>query len=359
MLLTIIIAFASLIGLVVLHELSHFAVAKKFGVKVEEFGIGYPPRIFGKRMGETVYSFNLLPFGAFVKMLGEEGAVENERSFSKKPIWQRSAIVLAGVASFWVIAAIILSFVFVLGAPTVIPDNEAGRLRDIKVQIAAVLADTPAEKAGIQIGDTVKQAGINDEKITVDNVKEVQDFIDSHKGQEITLTLQRGQEIVNVSLVPRQNPPQGQGAIGVALARTAIKSYPWWQAIWQGMTGTYNLTLLTLQGWGMALSRVISGVSPGIQLMGPVGIISLFNQAGQLGVNYFLQFIAIISVNVALLNLLPIPAFDGGRFLFLMIEAVKRKPLSPRIEQSITAVSFVLLVILMIWVTIKDVSRLF
>lgn len=359
MILTILIAFISLMGLVIIHEFGHFILAKKFGVKVEEFGIGYPPRLFGKKFGETVYSLNLLPFGAFVKIYGEEGGVEDYRSFSQKPIWQRMLIVLGGVISFWVVAVILLSLVMALGAPTAISDTDSENLKDAKVQIAAVAPGSPADQAEIKAGDTIKELKINDSELVVNKVKDVQEFTESHKGQEITLTLQRGKEIFNVSVVSRINPPTGEGGIGVVLVRTAIKSYPWWQAIWQGILATGNLTIGVIEGWAGAINNIIKGAPSGVQLMGPVGIFSLFNQAGQLGANYFLQFIALISVYVALFNILPIPAVDGGRFVFLIIEAIRRKPLPVKIEQNITAVFFTLLVIMMIWVTIRDITRLF
>ena len=359
MILTIIIAFISLIGLTVIHELGHFILAKRFGVKVEEFGIGYPPRLFGKKFGETIYSINLLPFGAFVKIYGEEGGIENYRSFSQKPIWQRMLIVLGGVLSFWLVSILLLSLVMGLGAPTAISDEENGGLKDTKVQIAAVAPDSPADKSGIKAGDIVKGLRIDSQELKVNKVKEIQEFTEGHKGQELTLTLQRGKEIFDVSLVPRINPPSGEGAMGVALVRTAIKSYPWWKSGWQGIKATFNLTLAVIEGWSGAIKNIVKGESSGVQLMGPVGIFSLFNQAGQLGVNYFLQFIAVISVYIALFNILPIPAVDGGKLLFLIIEAFRKKPFSPKIEQNITAVFFALLIMMMIWVTIKDISRIF
>jgi len=375
MILTIFIAFISLIGLIILHEFGHFIVAKRFGVKIEEFGIGYPPRLFGKRIGETIYSLNLLPFGAFVKIYGEENKIEHERSFSQKPIWQRAFIVLGGVVSFWIISAILLSIVMSLGAPTAISDEENGELINPRVQIAAVAPGSPAQVAGIKAGDTItslklkikndpeKKSEISDgassQQLIINKVKEVQEFTNLHKGEEITLTIERGKEVFEVSLVPRVSPPKGEGAMGVALVRTAIKSYPWYKAIFQGILATGNLTIAVIQGWARAFGNLIKGLPTGVQLMGPVGIFSLFVQVSQLGVIYFLQFIAIISIYIALFNILPIPALDGGKLLFLGIEAVRRKPVSQKIEQNITFAFFMILIILMVLVTIKDIARLF
>jgi len=359
MFLTILIAFFSLIGLIVLHEFGHFILAKKFGVKVEEFGIGLPPRIFGKKIGETLYSLNLLPFGAFVKLYGEEGKMEDQRSFSQKPIWQRALIVLGGVLTFWLISAILLSIVMGLGAPTVISDEENEILIAPKVQIAAIASNSPAEKAGIKPGDTIKQLTINNQQLTINKVKELQELIEKYKGQEITLTIERGKEVFEVSLIPRVSPPEGEGAMGVALVRTAIKSYPWYQAPWQGILATGNLTVAVIQGWIKALGNIFRGLPTGAQLMGPVGIFSLFTQVSQLGIVYFLQFIAIISIYIALFNILPIPVVDGGKLLFLGIEKLRGKALNQKIEQNINAIFFTLLIALLIWVTIKDIARLF
>lgn len=359
MFITILIAFISLIGLIILHEFGHFILAKRFGVKIEEFGIGYPPRLIGKKFGETIYSLNLLPFGAFVKIQGEIGGVESSYSFSGKPIWQRALIVFAGVLSFWIISAVLLSIVMGLGTPTAISDEENGGLVSPKVQIIAMAPGSPAETAGIRVGDAVKEFSVSGSKFSISKVKEFQDLTSQYKGQEITLTIERGKEIFTASLVPRVSPPEGEGPIGVALVRTAIKSYPWWQAPWQGIKATFNLTMEVIQGYGRAIANIVQGKPSGVQMMGPVGIVSLVTQVSKLGLNYFLQFIAMIAVYIAVFNILPIPAVDGGKLLFLGIEAVRRKPVSVNIEQKITTFFFSLLIILMVWVTIKDIVRIF
>jgi len=246
-----------------------------------------------------------------------------------------------------------------LGAPTAISDEEDGNLREPKVQIAAVAPNSPAEIAGIKPGDTIKKFSIFNLQFSIDKVKEVQELTEKYKGQEVILTIERGKELFDVSLVPRVSPPEGEGAMGVALVRTAIKSYPWHQAPIQGIIATGNLTMAVIQGWAQALVLATKGEPTGVQLTGPVGILGLFAQVGQLGINYFLQFIAIISIHIALFNILPIPALDGGKLVFLGIEAVRKRPISQKIEQQITAIFFTLLIVLIVWVTIKDIARLF
>jgi len=363
---TILIAIISIVGLLVIHEFGHFVVAKKFGLKIEEFGIGYPPRLFGKKIGETLYSFNLLPFGAFVKIPGEGGEksnLEDFQQFSGRPIWQRSLIILGGVVSFWIIAAILLSIVFGIGVPTAVSDDESGFLTNPKIQILAVASESPAEKAGIRAGDTIRKFQIPNSEFQTEitKVSEVQELTEKYKGKEVILTIERGKEIFDVSLTPRLSPPEGEGAMGVTLVRTALITYPWYKSPIKGIEATINLTGAVIQGWGEILGSLIrgEGLPKGAQLMGPVGVTVLIGQVAQIGINYFLQFIAIIAIYLAILNILPIPALDGGKLLFLGIEKIKGRPLNPKIEQNITTVFFVLLIILMVVITIKDISRIF
>ena len=366
MFLTILIVFISLIGLICLHEFGHFLFAKIFGVKVEEFGIGYPPRLIGKKIGETIYSLNLLPFGAFVKLLGESEKNKDQRSFSAQPVSKRILIVLGGVLSFWVISALLFSIVFTLGTRLAIEDTENFNLVSPKVQIAQIAHNSPAQISGLEPGDTIIK--IKNQKAkskNIEKVGELQEFIGENKGEEVILTIERRPteggypEIFDVSLVPRVSPPAGEGAMGVALVRTAIKSYPWWKSPWQGILTTVNLTGAIIQGYGQAIKNVISSKPSGVELMGPVGVVHLFAQVSQLGVNYFLQFVGMVAIYIALFNILPIPAVDGGKLLFLGIEAIRKKPVSEKIEQNVTTLCFSLLIILMIFITIKDIARLF
>lgn len=363
MIISILITFFSLIFLVSLHEFGHFIFAKKFGVKVEEFGIGIPPRIFGKKIGETIYSLNFLPLGAFVKLYGEEKEIKEPRSFTGKPIWQRVLIVLGGVISFWIIAAVLLSVIAgVWGLPTAVEDKANHTLINPKVQIIAVVTDSPAQIAGLKTGDTIKELTINNQQLTITKVKEVQGFVDLYKGQKITLTIERGKEIFDVKLIPRVSPPSEEGAMGVGLARVALKLYPWYQAPIQGVLATKRITFSIIFTLGEIISKVIRGIplpSELVELRGPVGIGEIAVQALERGINDYLWLIAMISIFLALFNILPIPALDGGKLLFLGIEVIRKKPIPQKIEQNINTFFFALLFSLMIFVTIKDITRLF
>ena len=366
MIFEIIIAIIALLLLVVLHEFGHFILAKKFGVKVEEFGIGLPPRIFGKQIGETLYSLNLIPLGGFVKLFGEQEDINVPRSFNSKPVWQRALIVLGGVIMFWIIAWVLLSITMCLGTPTVISDDMNENLVNPRVQIVAVAPNSPAEEAGIKPGDSIAQFFIEgDEKsqyeIEIEKVKDIQELSEKYKGQEIVLLIERGDEIFEAELIPRISPPQGEGAVGIGLVRTAIVSYPLHQAIIQGAKETYNFTKATIQGWGVVFSSLFNGkgMPAGVQLMGPIGVFDLFAQMTSLGFVYFLRFTALISIFLALFNILPIPALDGGKLVFLGIEAIRKKPVAQEFEQKITGFFFLLLIFLMVVVTFKDIQRLF
>jgi regulator of sigma E protease len=363
MAITIIIAIFSIIALLVIHELGHFLVAKGFKAKVEEFGVGLPPRLFGKKIGETVYSLNLLPFGAFVKIPDVEGEDNKEdyRALENIVPWKKALILLAGVVSFWIVGAVLLIIVFSIGTFQEISDEESGILINPRVQITMVAQNSPAEAVGIRPGDIIKQFAVFNDFQAIAKVGQVQELAEKYKGQEVVLTIERGEETIDFSLIPRVSPPEGEGAIGVALTRTAEKSYPFFQAIAKGVKTTINLTLAIIVGLADVLISLAKGqgLPQGVQFMGPIGIGSLAAQAAEVGISYFLQFIAIIAIYLAIFNLLPIPALDGGRLLFLGIEKVKGSPINRKVEQSVTAGFFVLLIGLIILVTISDIAKLF
>lgn len=352
MILTIIIVIVSLIVLMALHELGHFLFAKKFGVPVEEFGIGYPPRIWGKKIGDTVYSINWLPLGAFVKITGENQESSDSRAFSKKPIWQRFVILFAGGVSFWLVAFVILMFVGgISGVPTAIPDDLDSGFNQATVQIMSVSKDSPAYEVGIKMGDIFLYS---------DKVKDIQQIISASLGEEMQVTLLRGDKEINVSLTPRINPPQGQGAIGVGLVRVASLKTKWYKAPWQAVQITARQTKAIPVVLGRALKKKFQGEKvTEVQFVGPIGVGQMMGNALNQGVGNFLMLVAMIAIWLALFNFLPIPALDGGRILFLIIEAIIRRPVSSKIEQTINTIFFLLLILLMIVVTFRDVVRLF
>lgn len=347
------IAFFSLIGLVVLHELGHFLAAKKFGVKVEEFGIGLPPRLFGKKMGETLYSLNLLPLGAFVRLYGEEGESSDPRSFAAKSLLQRALIVGAGVIAFWVISFFIFAgLAFTTGIPAGVSDEATEGVLDPRVKVLAIAPDSPAKTAGLLSGDTVQD---------FEKVGEFQLFINQHKGKEIVLNIVRAKQVLSIPVTPRAEPPAGEGPLGIQLVRTGNLQYSWYEAPVAAFEKTIGLTLDIVQGLLGTVAGLLggNGLPEGVGVVGPIGIVDLLRNSFAFGMSHFLSFLATLSIYLAIFNALPIPAVDGGRLLFLALEGIRKKTLGERVEQRVNTFFFVLLITFMIWVTIKDITRLF
>jgi regulator of sigma E protease len=353
------VTFFSLITLISLHELGHFFVAKRFGVRVEEFGIGYPPRLAGKKMGDTLYSINLLPFGAFVRLPGELERTGEPGSFSEQPVWQRILIALGGVISFWIITAILLSFIFGIGAPVAVGDEAPEEFKNPVVRVVEVASDSPAAAAGLETNDAIITMSVLGDEIYPDKIGEIQTFTNSHLGESITLTLERGSEKVTAHLLARESPPEGEGPLGIALIRTAIQKIPWYLAPWYGIANTVKLTFYIIEGYTAALLNLSQGQPTGVELVGPIGVFYMLERSQQMGLVYFLNFLAMISLHLAIFNILPIPAVDGGRVLLLAIEGIRKKPIPERIEKRMILFSFAFLLMLMVWVTIRDVGRFF
>lgn len=365
-----VIAFLSLIALMIIHEFGHFIIAKKFGVRVDEFGIGYPPRIFGKKIGDTIYSINLLPLGAFVKIYGEEGGVDDYRSFASLKIWKRVLIVIGGVAAFWAAAIIIFSVVFAIGTDLPVSDDDVQGLVNPRVQVIAVAANSPASQAGLKVGDTLLQiesaryesAGVGPETVKISRIKDFQDFTKSHAGEQIKLEVARNNETLEITLSPRTNPPAGEGAVGVGLERlaTLIKKTSWYMAPIQGAVYTWQTTVNGVVGLYSLFSGLFAqkGLPEGASFAGPLGITVFLANAASYGPGFFLYFIGIICVFIAIFNLFPIPALDGGKLIFLLIEKIKGRPVSAKIEQAITVSFFAILIALSLFITIRfDIPR--
>ncbi|HRY52611.1 MAG TPA: RIP metalloprotease RseP [Candidatus Portnoybacteria bacterium] len=355
-----VVVFILILGLLVfVHELGHFLVAKKMGVKVEEFGFGFPPRLFGIKKGETIYSLNAIPLGGFVKIFGEDGEEKNNKfSFAAKKIWQRAGVLLAGVAMNILLAIALLSLGYMIGLPWSVSDEEA--VSGAKVQITQVVANSPADEAGFKVGDAILGASsLSGQLSSVEKVSAVQDFIDKNKGQAVVVLLKRGQTELQVSLVPRVEAPQDEGAMGVGLARVATISFSWQRAIYEGAKETFTLLWLIILSLGSLIWQLFSSGGIGGEVVGPVGIFSLTGQAAQMGFVYLLQFTALLSVNLAIVNALPFPALDGGRVIFLIIEKIKGSPVSQAVEKAIHTAGFAFLILLMVVITFKDIVRLF
>lgn len=353
--------------LILVHEWGHFWTARKSGVKVEEFGFGFPPRLWGFKWKGTLFSINLIPLGGFVRIFGEDDNEKKEEgSFAAQPIHRRAKIIAAGVIMNLLSAFILLSFVQALGVPTVfegsVPENSANPI----ISIVDISPNSPAEKSGLRAGDGILEIKVKDELFKtaeVINKRSALDefglFIRNHAGESLVLNIKRGKDTLNIEVTPRVEPPIGEGALGIAMAKTVIVKQPLYLAPWEGLKITIRLTGIFVVAIGGILKELFVSGTLTESIAGPVGIVKITAQTIPLGSAFLLQLIAILSINIALINALPFPALDGGRLLFLLIEKIRGRPVKKEIEQWVNTFGFFLLILFMIVVTIKDINRFF
>lgn len=352
---TIFVFLIVLSVLVLVHELGHFLVARRAGVLVEEFGFGLPPRVWGKKVGETLYSINLLPFGGFVRLHGEniEEEVEYpERAFLNKSKKVRTAIIVAGVVMNFILAIVAFGIVYSFSG---IPQETD------QVKILEVRAGSPAQTAGILEGDVVKRVGEKE----VTSVSQFVDLIDEEKGERIILGVQReieGEAVTqNLRVTPREEPPEGEGPLGIVISSTEVYYPPLWQRPFIGAYYGFQEALFwgktVVVGFGNIFADLFRGQAPK-EVAGPVGIFAITGQAAAVGALAVINFIGILSVNLAILNAIPFPALDGGRMLFIVIESILGRRVIPRVEAIIHTIGMVILLLLLLAITARDIQRL-
>ncbi len=369
MILTVVIFLVILSVLVFVHELGHFVVAKKSGMKVEEFGFGFPPRVFGivKQDGRwqivwgkkapitenTIYSVNAIPLGGFVKILGEDNADEHDqRSFVNKPFWPRFATLVAGVVMNVITAWLIFAIGFMVGLPTAISDvsdvPSNARFTRQSTIIAEVSPDSPADKAGLKANDIFEKVDDQSFATTI----ELQSYLKSNAGKEYSFKVKRGAE--DLDLKVQSVAKEGQPAVGIGLAEYGTIKFSTFAAVIQSVNTVFT-QIGAIFGGLYNLFTTTTGLK---SVGGPVKIAQLTGQVAQLGLLPLLQFTAFLSLNLAVLNILPIPALDGGRLMFLIIEKLRGKPNNQNLEQYVNAIGFMVLLALMLVISIRDVSQL-
>lgn len=322
--------------LIMVHELGHFAIAKYNDVQVDEFSIGMGPKLLGMKKGETEYTLRLLPLGGYVRMAGMDDPENNDpRGFNKKSVSQRMAIIFAGAFMNFVTAIFFFIFVFmVIGVP-----SNANVIGD-------VLPDRPAERIGLEPGDQIIR--IND--VDVGTWEDIVNSIHLYPGEEIELTVSRGTETRTVSVVPELDEASGRGLIGI-LQSTERQGF--FDSIVLGMRQAYDFTKLLI----VSLVQMFTGaIAPDVS--GPVGIVQMVGEVSRFGAASLLTFAGILSINLAVINLFPIPALDGSRLVFLGLEALRGRPIDPQKENVIHLIGFALLMILMVVITYQDILRL-
>lgn len=354
MLTTILIFALILFVLVIVHEVGHFLAAKSMGIRVDEFGFGLPPRVWGKKFGETIYSLNWLPIGGFVKLYGEDEqhpeyvkSQKNRAFFSKKP-WQRAIVLVAGVTMNLVLAWIVYTFLFTQGV----------QVQSDNVHIDAVTENSPAAIAGLQQGDVIDEIRIGEEIVAIKSSQDLVGTADKHLGEEITLVITRSGQTIEKQLVPRKDPPEGEGAMGVTISNYEEKKYSIAEAPILAIQQIWSMIIALLMGLGSLIGKAITFQNVGAEVTGPVGIGKLVGEARQFGNYAVLELMAVLSINLAVINILPFPALDGGRLLFVVIEGITRKKVSPKFEQMLHQAGMAVLLFLLFLITINDVFKL-
>lgn len=338
------------------HEWGHFFAARRLGVTVEEFGFGFPPRLFSRVKNGVRYSFNALPFGGFVKIFGEHGESEGQNeSFASRPVWQRFLILAAGVFMNLVAAWVFFTAAAGIGVPQAV-EGAGGA---VPVSVLEVASGSPAEQAGMKFGDVILEMRTSDVSLRIETEQDVKDFTDAYRGEEITVLVRRSGEVRHIRATPRVISPDGQGPLGISLGRVAIHRVPWYAAPVEGMRSVlFSIAGIAEGLWHLAQDIVMKRGAPAA-VSGPIGIFFFAADSRALGISYFLQFIGVLSVNLAILNILPIPALDGGRVLFLAIEKLRGRRVSAGAENRTHAIGFLILITLMAAITARDISRLF
>lgn len=355
---TLLIFLIVIAVLVLSHEFGHFFVAKWKGMRVDEFGFGFPPRLFGRQFGETLYSINLLPFGGFVKIWGEDDAegASDSRNFAARSAWDRFLVLVAGVGMNFVLAYILFTIGHGIGIPSVMGAGETGR--DVMVRVVDVIPGLPAAQAGVETGDSILSLSSSSQTVQISEIEQVQNFVKIHAGVEIIIAVERMNEELHLPVILRKEAPAGEGLLGIAMAKVGIVQTPWYRAPWEGLLTTASTTKFVAEGLLFFFANIFSSDIMS-SVAGPVGIAKVAGEAGTLGFVYLLQLIAVLSINLAILNILPIPALDGGRVLFLVIEKLRGKPVGVHISQFAHTAGFIVLIFLMLVVTYFDLIKIF
>lgn len=391
---SIIIFIAVLFILILVHEWGHFIVAKKTGMRVDEFGIGFPPKLFGIKKGETEYTINVFPIGGFVRIFGEDGAgapsspvsssdekpdtklnpvneseglidgigetepSDNNRSFVSRPKWAQALVLIAGVTMNIIFAWFLFVLAFMIGVPTAVDENTASS--EAKVVVTGVVPESPADGI-IPSQVIINEVAVANTVLSNPTASEFSNFVSQYEGQEVSVTY-KNKDITNtVYLTPATGvvpSNEDKVAIGVALSMVDTVSLGFLEAVKQSAIVTYRTLIAIGVGlWGL-LSDTFVGQADFSSVAGPVGIAGLVGEAAAFGFTSLLTFTAVISLNLAVINMLPFPALDGGRLMFVGVEAITRRRIDPVWVLRLNVIGFVLLIALMVAVTYNDVIKI-
>lgn len=348
------------IGLVVLHELGHAIVAKRNGVKVDEFGVGFPPKLWGKRLKNgTLFTLNWLPLGGFVRLRGEHDSAQGHGTYGGATTWVKAKILLAGVFVNWITAVVIFTIIALAGMPKIFP-NQFTVPADTAVvsgpvTVAVVTQGSPAQKAGLQTGDEIMSLGDK----PIGQAQQLIDEAKSKAGQEVSLKYKRGGQDSETK-VTLNSEPGNQGYLGIAPQQQETQRSTWSAPI-VGVGVTVQFTYETFKGLWQTVTQLSQAkfAEAGENVAGPVGIFAILKSSSDIGIVPVLFLIGVISLTLAVMNVLPIPALDGGRLFVTLLYRAMRRPLTQKREEAIQMAGFMFLMLLVVLVTVADVGRFF
>lgn len=351
---TLIVFLLVLSLLVLFHECGHYVAARFFGCSVEEFGFGFPPRAWGVKKGNTLWSINWIPLGGFVKIKGEGGEGSGDKdSFAVKPLWQKAIILVAGVTMNLILAVLLFWIGYVAGFPMAVEGlPKDADVRNRTLAIEQVMPESPAAKAGIEPGFRVIEVNGKPVATYEDFLREAA----SDMPGKVTVTVSNG-EVMRFELDKVQVADGKRYGIGVGLVETGTVSYGVSRAFVESLRTTWAVTVGTFAAFGDLITGLFRGRGVG-DVSGPVGIAIITGQVAKLGLMHLMQFAALLSVNLAVLNVIPFPALDGGRLLFVGIAAVRGRSVAAKWENIFHTIGFFLLMMLVVFVTFKDIARL-
>ena len=343
--------------LVVAHEFGHFSAARREGVTVEEFGVGFPPRVFSRRKGKTLYSINLFPIGGFVRLKGEDGSEKGKGSFASLTFWPKTRIIMAGVVVNLLIAYLIFTFLLIIGIPPLGQDLPSfgpvkpSQSGESSLTVFGVTKDGSASKGGIAQGDNIISI---DNKPLEDNAQ-LRAYTIENKGKEVTIVISRNGQESNKTVMLGSD--EKTGVLGVSAEKIQLTSYAWWAAPFAALVLMVQFVLATLAAFGNLIIGLFARREVSQQVSGPIGIVSVFSQIVNFGPRFVLLFVASISLSLAVINALPLPALDGGRQFVLILQKLGLK-VTPERENLYHLVGFVALISLMIIISISDIARM-
>jgi regulator of sigma E protease len=358
------IFIAVIVVLIVVHEFGHFVVAKLSGMRVDEFGLGYPPRALTiAKKGETEYTLNWLPFGGFVKIFGEDGDKEgvDPRAFSARPRILQALVLVAGITMNLLFAYALITSALVAGTPRALSDSDLAVARSQELAVANVLPGSPAALAKILPGDSIMSASDSHGTWQSVDPKSFSTFINESKGEIVTLSVKHNGEMETLTATPAAGlitSDPSRYALGVEVATIGIVPMSLGSAVVEGAQLTWGAVVLTATGLWHFFYGIFTFSADLSQVAGPVGIAGAVGSASMQGVGSLFSIMAIISINLALINLIPVPALDGGRLLFVIIESITRRRIKASVSNAVNSVGFVALILLMLVVTAHDIFKI-